>query len=92
MAQANVYTTVSSQAWFTDKCRIATGTSSVTYQVNVLYPAATGNLFSAATQIPPNSTQDVFVGVGNELTITGSGFTAQEVGTASSGSQSVRQV
>ena len=89
MSQANVYTTVSAQAWATDKCRIATGTSSVTYQVNVLYPSAVGNLYSAPTQVPPNQTRDVFVGVGNQLTVTGSGFTAQEVGTASSGSAGV---
>lgn len=92
MAQANVYTSVSAQAWYTDKCRIATGTSPVTYNVNILYPSAVGNLYGNATTVSANSMTDVFVGVGNQLTITGSGFTAQEVGTTSSGSYSVRQV
>lgn len=92
MAQANVYTSVSSQAWYTDKCRIGTGVTPVTYNVNILYPSATGNLYGNATTVSANSMTDVFVGVGNQLTITGSGFTAQEVGTTSSGSYSVRQV
>lgn len=91
MAQANVYTSASSLAWNTDKARIATGTSPVTYNVNILYPSAVGNLFSAPSNVPANSSLDVFVGVGNQLTITGSGFTVQEVGTTSSGSYSVRQ-
>jgi hypothetical protein len=33
---------------------------------------------------------DMFVGVGNKITITGTGFTAQEVGTASSGTAAVQ--
>ena len=87
MAQANVYTAVSSLAWNTDKCRISTGTTSVTYNVNLLYPSigTPGNIFSNAAVIPANSSLDVFVGVGNEITISGANFTAQEVGTASSG-------
>jgi hypothetical protein len=92
MAQANVYTSASAQAWYTDKARIATGTTSVTYQIDLIYPTATGNLFSAPTLVPPNASQDVFVGVGNKITIVGSGFTAQEVGTTTSGSYAVRQV
>jgi len=87
MAQANVYTAASALAWQTDKVRISTGATSVTYNVNILYPSfgAVGNIFSNAAVIPANSSQDVFVGVGNELTIAGANFTAQEVGTASSG-------
>lgn len=88
---ANVYTTVSSQAWNTDKCRIATGNTSVTYNVNIVYGTpATGNLFSNAATVPANWSSDVWVGVGNELTITGSDFTAQEIGTTSSGQTAVR--
>jgi len=87
MAQANVYTAATSLAWQTDKCRISTGTTSVTYNVNILYPSfgSTGNIFSNAAVVPANSSSDVFVGVGNELTISGSNFTAQELGTVSSG-------
>lgn len=91
MAQANVYTTVSGQAWYTDKCRISTGSTAVTYNVNILYPESVGNIFTAPAQVPPQHTMDVFVGVGNEITISGSNFTAEEVGTASSGIRSVRQ-
>lgn len=91
MSQANVYTSASSQTWYTDKCRIITGTTPVTYNVNLIYPSAAGNLFSQFTQIPANSSVDVYVGVGNQLTITGSNFVAQEVGTTTSGQYSVRQ-
>lgn len=90
MAQANVYTSVTAQSWYTDKCRIATGATAVTYNVNIQYPTAIGNIFSAASSIPPYSTQDIFVGVGNELTISGANFTAQEVGTTTSGKYGVR--
>lgn len=92
MAQSNVYTSVSSQAWTTDRCRIATGNTAVTYQVNMVYATPdTGNLYSNATSVPANTSSDVWVGVGNELTITGSNFTAQEIGTTTSGRNAVRQ-
>lgn len=88
---ANVYTTVSSQAWLTDKCRIATGNTAVTYNVNIVYGTpSTGNLFSNAASVPAHFSSDIWVGVGNELTITGSDFTAQELGTRSSGEVAVR--
>jgi hypothetical protein len=89
MAQANVYTSASSQTWYTDKARISTGTNPVTYQVNLVFPSAAGNIFSAPTQIPANWVEDVFVGVGNQLTVTGGNVTIQEIGTASSGSAGV---
>ena len=87
-SQANVYTSVSNQTWYTDKARIATAGTAVTFNVN-LEPAFTDTIYSAATQVPPNSSMDVYVGVGNKLTVTGSNFTAQEVGTASSGTAGV---
>jgi hypothetical protein len=90
MTQANVYTTVNDQTWYTDKCRISTGATAVTYNVDLIYPSAAGNLFSAAPAIPPQSLQDVYVGVNNKITITGSNFTAQEVGTRSSGQLGVQ--
>ena len=92
MAQANVYTTASAQAWYTDKARISTGTNSVTYNVDISYPSAIGNIFSNAAVIPANSYEDVFIGVGNKLTIVGGNCTIQERGTTSSGLYSVRQV
>ena len=87
-SQANVYTTVNNQAWFTDKCRIATGNTAVTFNVS-LAPGFTDTIYSAATSISPYNIHDIYVGVGNKLTITGSDFTAQEVGTASSGTAGV---
>lgn len=90
MSQANVYTTASSLSWYTDRCLISTGNTAVTYNVDIIYPQATGNLFSAAPSVPPYASQSIFVGVGNKLTIDGSNFTAQEQGTTTSGSHSVR--
>jgi hypothetical protein len=91
MPQANVYSSATAQAWYTDKARISTGTNSVSYNVDIVYPTATGNIFSNAAVIPANSYEDVFVGVGNKLTVIGGNCTIQELGTASSGSQSVQQ-
>jgi hypothetical protein len=91
MAQANVYTSVSNQTWSTDKCRITTGDSAVTYQVNIVYGTPTaGNLYSNATSVAANWSSDVWVGAGNKLTITGSNYTAQEIGTTSSARYAVR--
>jgi hypothetical protein len=97
MAQANVYTSVSSQTWYTDKALISTGNTSVTYNVYIAALTATlangasittqtavGNLYSNAVIIPAYDSQYVYVGVGNQLTITGSNFTAAESGTATS--------
>jgi hypothetical protein len=91
MAQANVYTSVSSQAWYTDKCRIATGANAVTFNVS-LEPDFASNIYSAPTQVPAYSSRDIYVGVGNQLTITGSGYTAQELGTQSSGTAAVQSI
>ena len=102
---ANVYTSVSDQAWLTDKCRIATGNTAVTFNVDrvaLTYqqtngnPAtavtAAGNIYSNAVSIPADSTRDVYVGVGNKLWIIGSNFTATELGTATSATAGVTGV
>ena len=88
-SQANVYTTVSNQAWYTDKALISTGTNSVTYQVN-LAPGFSNTIFSNAVVIPANSSTFVYVGVGNKLTVTGGNVTVSEAGTASSGTAGVQ--
>ena len=86
MSQANVYTSVSNAIWYTDKCEIVTSTA-VNYNV---YAAAlgnadpVGNIYSAAPAVAANSRQQIYVGAGNYLTITGSDFTARELGTQSS--------
>lgn len=88
-SQANVYTSVSNQAWYTDKVHISTGNTAVTYNVS-LYPGFTDTIFSNAVLIPAFGSTYVYVGVGNKLTITGSNFTAAESGTASSGTAGVQ--
>lgn len=88
-SQANVFTSASSQVWYTDKALISTGTNSVTYQVN-LAPGFTNTIFSNAVVIPANSSTFVYVGVGNKLTISGGNVTISEAGTASSGTAGVQ--
>jgi len=86
MSQANVYTTLANATVYTDKLRISTKTE-VTYQVyaTALGSAApVGNIYSVPIQIPGATTRDVYCGAGNRVTISGSNWTAQELGTASS--------
>ena len=64
----------------------ATGNTSGTFK---LYAGNPGNIYSSAVQIAANSRQQIFVGAGNYLTITGNNFTAREIGTASSAQSSV---
>jgi hypothetical protein len=86
---ANVYVSPTNQAWGTDKARIATE-EACAYQVKINFATPdAGNLFSAPTGIPANWQTDVWVGVGNELTVTGN-CTATEIGTTSSGRNAVR--
>lgn len=97
MSQANVYTSASAQPWYTDKARISTGSNTVTFQVEAVQltysqtngnvanaGTAVGNIYSNAVSVPANSRQDIYVGVGNKLTIVGGNVTIQELGTASS--------
>ena len=47
--------------------------------------APAGNLYAnSSPEVAANNRQQVYVGAGNKLTITGSNFTAREIGTASS--------
>lgn len=59
----------------------ASSTTTANYSVTLHAP---GNLYSAAPQVPANSRQQIYVGAGNYLTITGGNVTARELGTASS--------
>lgn len=84
---ANVYTTLANATVYTDKLRISTGSTPVTYQV---YATALGNtapagdIYSAPIQIPAATTRDVYSGAGNKVTVVGTDYTALELGTASS--------
>ena len=84
MPQANVYTTAANATIYTDKVRIAAGTSPVSYNVYLIYPEETGNLYSANPSVPANSYMDVFVGYKNKLTVSGT-CTITELGTVTSG-------
>ena len=95
-----VVNAVSNVAWTTDKVEISTTTANVTFQVSVVQltyvqangvPANatmttdTGNLYANAIVVPGNTVQQYYVGAGNYLNIiTGTGFSATALGTASS--------
>ena len=95
-----VVNAVSNVAWTTDKVEIATTNADVTFQVSVVQltyvqangvPAnatmttPTGNLYANAMVVPGNSVQQYYVCTGNYLNIvTGTGFSATALGTASS--------
>ena len=102
MSQANVYTSAANIQWYTDKCSISTGNTAVTfnvYAVAVNYipangvpqvaTAAQGNIYSNAVSVPANSRQQIYVGAGNYLTVTGANFTVQELGTTTSATKGV---
>ncbi len=92
MSQANVYTSASSLVWYTDKCAISTGDTSVTYQVYVTAlgtQPAVGNIYSEPSAVDPYSVREIYVGSGNYLTVAGTGFTAAELGTRTSAQASV---
>ena len=89
---ANVYTSLANTTVYTDKLQISTGANPVTYQVYATAlgsNAAGGNVYSAAISIPANTVFEVYSGAGNKVTVTGTPFTALELGTASSAQSSV---
>jgi hypothetical protein len=89
---ANVYTSLSNATVYTDKLQISTGNTAVTYQVYAVALGtanAVGNLYSVAINVPANSVYETYSGAGNKVTITGSNWTALELGTASSATAGV---
>ena len=52
-------------------------------------PLANGDLYSNPPQVAPQARQQIYVGAGNYLTITGANFTAREIGTSSSATAGV---
>ena len=89
---ANVYTTLSNTTVYTDKLQISTGNTAVTCQVYAVALGtanAVGNLYSVAINIPANTVFETYSGAGNKVTITGSNWTALELGTASSATEGV---
>jgi len=89
---ANVYTTLANTTVYTDKLQISTAANAVTYQVYATAlgsAAAEGNIYSAPISIPANTVFEVYSGAGNKVTVTGTPFTALELGTASSAQEGV---
>jgi hypothetical protein len=84
---ANVYTSLSNTIWYTDKCSIVTGNTAVTYQVYATAlgsSPAVGNIYSGPPEIGSYEQKEIYVGVGNYITVTGTNYTAQEIGTQTS--------
>lgn len=91
MSQANVISSAANVTWYTDKAEIVALDGAVTYQVYVTALGsanAVGNLYSNAVSVGANTRQQIYVGAGNKVTITGT-FTARELGTASSAQEGV---
>jgi hypothetical protein len=89
---ANVYTSLSNATVYTDKLQISTGNTAVTCQVYAVALGtanAVGNLYSVAINIPANTVYETYSGAGNKVTITGSNWTALELGTSSSATAGV---
>ena len=89
---ANVYTSLANATVHTDKLRISTGNTAITYQVYAVALGGAnpvGNIYSDAIQVPANSSRDLYAGAGNKVTVAGSNWTALELGTQSSALYSV---
>ena len=90
---------ISATVWTTDKAQVTTGANSVTFQVALAgKPTSDDTHFlynngtvtnSIPMVIPANSKMDVYVGVGNEVTIVGGNGSCTEIGTASSANSGV---
>jgi len=90
---------ITDTVWTTDKARVTTGVNSVTFQVALAgKPTSDSNDFlynngtatnSIPLVIPANSSLDLYVGVGNEVTIAGANGSCTELGTASSANSGV---
>ena len=90
---------ISATVWTTDKAQVTTGANSVTFQValagkptldsdDFLYNNGTVTT-SVPLVIPANSSVDLYVGVGNQVTIAGANGSCTEIGTASSANAGV---
>ena len=90
---------ITDTVWTTDKARVTTGVNSVTFQVKLAgKPTSDANDFlynngtvtsSVPLIIPANSSLDLYVGVGNQVTVVGANGSCTELGTASSANAGV---
>ena len=106
MAATQVVNAIGNVTWTTDKVQFTTTLSNVTFQVyavqltyiqangvpaNAAMSTSVGNLYANAIALPGNSSQEYYVGAGNQLNIlTGAGgFTAVAIGSATSSTAGV---
>ena len=106
MAATQVVNAIGNVTWTTDKVQFTTTLSNVTFQVyavqltyiqangvftNAAMSTSVGNLYANAIALPGNSSQEYYVGAGNQLNIlTGAGgFTAVAIGSATSATAGV---
>jgi len=92
MAVQVIKDTAGNVLWTTDKAEINSESNNVTYQVNITALGtanAVGNLYANAVSVPNGTTKQIYVGAGNYLIMTGTNFTVQALGTASSAQYSV---
>ena len=92
MAIQVINTAAANVVWTTDKAEISAGSADVTYQVYVLAlgsAAPVGNLYANVVSVPSGTTQEIYVGAGNKLTMVGTTFTARALGTATSAQSGV---
>ena len=104
MAATQVVNAIGNVLWTTDKVQFNTTLSNVSFQVsavqltyiqangvpaNATMSTATGNLYANAVSVPNGTIQEIYVGAGNYLILTGTNFTAVALGTQSSAQYSV---
>jgi hypothetical protein len=83
MSEANVVTTAANTLWYTDRVEIVTNATPVTYQVYATAlrdQLAVGNIYSEPSTVNAYTSEEVYVGVGNYLTVTGSDWSGTEIG------------
>lgn len=97
MAIQVIKDTAGNVLWTTDKAEINSESNNVTYQVSLTQTTwiqangvpvntsmATGNLYANAVSVPNGTTQQIYVGAGNYLILTGTNFTAVALGSRTS--------
>ena len=92
MAIQVIKDTAGNVLWTTDKAEINSESNNVTYQVfaTALGTAnAVGNLYANTVSVPNGTIQEIYVGSGNYLIMTGNNFTVRALGTQSSAQHSV---
>lgn len=90
---------ISNTVWTTDKAQITSGSNALTFQVKLAGKPTSdathflyndGTVTNSVPLVIPHQTKiDVYVGVGNQVTITGANGSCTEIGTASSANAGV---